>query len=106
MAITQDRMLKLLAAAEDFDQALRGAREIVDKELKNEAEGRVSAKEALQNIDLLFSRAYLLERPEESFAALVREKTHFSKARIRANAREAERMAQRRAKGFLKGEER
>lgn len=96
MPISQQRMLRLIAAAEDFEAGLQRASQIVDREAALAKQGHQTAATALFNISLLVQRDLLLSHPVETAVALASEKQHFSGGKVRDNEREAARAKRRR----------
>lgn len=96
MPITEDRMLALLAAGEDLQQALEASEQSL-RQVASEAEGgMLSAGEALAQALLLVGRARL-RQPIESSLVLAVERQHFQLVRGR-NRAARRRMALKRGK--------
>lgn len=88
MPITMERMLGVLDAAEDYQQALRAARATLEREL-GAARQTGNFQGALENLDLLLTEGMLLHEPIESPLALRAERQHFSPGRVHANYKAA-----------------
>ena len=98
MPITQQRLLAVLSAGEDFQQALAKASSIARRERDLALAGRETEAQALANIALFLGDTSLLLRDSAgSQSALAIERAHFSTSRIKDNEREAKRIARRRA---------
>lgn len=95
MPITQPRMIALINAAADFQQAAESIIGAITDESRNVKAGRLTAEEALYNLNLLSLRL-TLKNPERSFTTLAIESDHFRKNH-RRNTRATERKAERRA---------
>jgi len=97
MPITQQRMLGLLAAAEDLSQALDTAITTLSRESALAEAGRLSAGEALANCRLMLVREALLQQPVATTLVLAAERSRWTPARRLANNREAQAARARRA---------
>lgn len=98
MPITQQRVLSLLAAALDHQQALAQASQIARRERDLALAGRQSTESALANIALFLEDAnQLLTDPTRSTTAIAVEQAHFTSHRVKDNERERKRVARRRA---------
>ncbi len=95
MPITQARMLSLLAAAEDYAQAMNRFARIANITKARVESGQISPESAFDLI-AVESLQSLLEHPMESNTVIKMERFHFNKEAKR-NARKAEKMAENRA---------
>ena len=99
MPITQQRLLAVLASAEDFREALSQASAIARRERDLAIAGRQTEGQALANIAMFLDNPLLLlASPSESGQAIAIERAHFSPSKVRDNAREARRIARLRAR--------
>lgn len=96
MPITQDRLLALLSAAEDFKRAFERARDIISAQVDAASNMRKSVHEALGIIDRQVVLQNLLENPYTTGAALQTEQNHFKPHRVNTNRRVAAKKAQQR----------
>ena len=100
MPITQERMLALIYAAADFEQAYEKFRQFTILQNQHVKAGRVSAETAIQLCADAVELHHFLVRPVESQLTIRQEAKHFTASKQRENARRAARQArQRRASG-------
>lgn len=89
MPITQDRMIALINAGLDFEQAVATAAGVVAKAVAEFKGGIISAEQALGDIEIRVTRNVLLQQEARSLATLMAERQHFKSnaSRNRANAK-------------------
>ena len=93
MAITQERMTRLLAAAEDLQAGLRRALELT-REASERARAPAGDPEAeLQTLESMLAPEFLLQQPLLTMLAIEREREHWTEARKERN--EAKREARK-----------
>ena len=98
MPITQQRLLNLLAAAQDYQSAVFDACHIARRERDLALAGQQSAEAALSNIALFLGEPEgLLRNAAGSATAIALERSHFTTSRVKDNERERARVARRRA---------
>lgn len=97
MAITQDRMTRLLAAAEDLRQALDKARGFAREAAERARGPGGDAQAELQTLESLLAPEFLLQQPLLSLMAIEREREHWTEARLERN--EAKRAKRQREHG-------
>lgn len=91
MPITQARMLSVLAAARDYQQALNRVGDYIEQSLLEHEKGRLTIEQCITRI-LTHSRpSLLLAHPEQSYEVISKETAHFSRER-RRNERKAEKL--------------
>lgn len=95
MAITQDRMIAVLNAAQDYEEALSKAIGLIQKHAKEAHEGIISWQEAMEATYLMVSIGGLLTRAATTNKTLGAERQHF-KAFAQRNKRAAKRAAEKR----------
>jgi hypothetical protein len=95
MAITQDRMIAILNAAQDYEQALGKAIGLIQKHAKEAHDGIITWQEAMEATYLMVSVGGLLTRAATTNKTLGAERQHF-KAFARRNERAAQRAAEKR----------
>lgn len=86
MPITQDRMLALIAAADDFARALRTAYAEVIHANERVRTAHADPAEELNNLTMLLSPNMLLHNPVDSQLAIEHERKHFKTVRGRNRA--------------------
>lgn len=95
MAITQDRVIAILNAAQDYEQALGKAIGLIHKHAKEANEGLISWQEAMEATYLMVTVGGLLTRAATTNKTLGAERQHF-KEFARRNERAAQRAAEKR----------
>lgn len=93
MPITEDRMLRLLVAAEDFEQALGEATTVVAHAAKVAALEGHPAAQRLDELALMLQKETLLRQPIGSSLALASERQHWTEARLKYNAKHRRRQS-------------
>lgn len=96
MPITQQRMIALINAARDFEQAFDRACQLIDKE-RLERPG----EEGLQSLHFYINSSGLLSHPIDTRLTIEREHHHFRKT-YRYNDRQALKAAKKRGQGGLR----
>jgi len=96
MPISQSRMTGLLAAAQDYQGALRRALKTLEVEGQKVALGQADGASTVYNLQLMLQEQSLLDNPIASAAAIAAETAHWTPALRRRNEREAAKAAQRR----------
>lgn len=87
MAITQERITKLLAAAEDALGAVRQAGQVVRESCARVRDGTSTAERELDTIEALVDPERLMQSPILTILAIEREKEHWSETRVNRNNR-------------------
>lgn len=100
MPITQSRMLSLLAAARDYQQALARVTDYIDQSINDISRGRKTPEQALNSILANSRPGLLLMHPTESPTVLQLETVHFTRERKR-NERKAEKARENRMAQYL-----
>lgn len=77
MPITQSRMLELLDAAHDYQQALQQVAEFVEQQQRHVEAGRITPEQAYQQIAIAVQPSFLLQEPVLSPTILILEAKHF-----------------------------
>lgn len=95
MPITQDRMIAVLNAAQDYEQALQRAVALIRTHAQQAKDGVITWQEAMENTVMLVSAQALLTRTITTNKTLGAERQHF-KAFARRNERSAKRMKEKR----------
>lgn len=95
MPITQDRMIKLITAAQDFDRALTLAESIVQSAYSRVAKGETSAEDELAQLGAQIVASFLLRHPIDSASTLAVEASHFKKAAKRNRRAQRQQAAKR-----------
>ena len=95
MAITQSRVIAILNAAQDYEQALTRAIGLIRVHASQAKDGVVTWQQAMETTVLLVSASALLTRAITTNKTLASERQHF-KDFARRNERAAIRMAQKR----------
>ena len=96
MPIKQERMIALIRAGEDFQQALRKLRAMIVSASTSAAGGGLPPATALQNLEIMSQEAMLMDNPVESVLTLREESQHFAKRAAR-NSRDAAKQRRKRA---------
>ena len=78
MPITQDRMLALIAAGEDYQQALAQARELITTNRNRVLDGQISPQDAINLLSQFIVPELLLKSPSRSESTLYIERKHFN----------------------------
>lgn len=95
MPITQDRMLALLAAAQDYQQAWDRAEAFAQTVQRSLDERRITTQEACAQLLLVLTSQMQLQRPTMTATTIAEERIHFRIFKQR-NIRAAERQRLRR----------
>ncbi len=96
MPITQDRMLSLLAAGEDYQQALERYWVVAQSTRQRVAAGQITAQQGFDLLAIETRPEWLLKYPYDSPAVLKLEHLHF-KRESKRNKRKAEKARENRA---------
>lgn len=99
MPISQARIIALINAGTDFEQALYTAVRLIQSECANHKAGRVAAEGALSNIRNMIQPVGLLSNPLNSPKILALEKRHFEQNARRNNRAAAKMAAKRKGEG-------
>lgn len=99
MPITQDRMLSLIGAAQDYEQALTGLVETINSFHTRALRGELSVEDALSSLAANSHPGMLLKYPLDTPVVLRIEATHFAREK-RRNARKAEKLRENRMADF------
>lgn len=91
MPIEQNRLLALIAAAEDALAGLERVGQMVEKERERVEAGAETPEDALRNLELLLVPIALLDRPNETRETILAERIKMSPRRVRENQRRKER---------------
>lgn len=91
MPITQSRMIALIHAARDYQQALRAATKHITGAIIAARRSPATALDELETLGFLIQETGLLKQPLTSHSTIEREDSHFTKSR-RGNDRNAARM--------------
>lgn len=83
MPITQNRMLALISAAQDFQQAWRKAQDQFDLITARNQAGEITLEDAWNETGLLMASQLQLEHPIQSNVTIATEVKHFQHARSR-----------------------
>ena len=94
MPISQARMLALLSAAQDYQQALTEVGERALANTKFVADGMLSPADVVAGLPRQLKPENLLRSPIESAAAIAREASHFNRQTIQRNNRNARKRRQ------------
>lgn len=87
MPITDERVLDLLSAGEDYKRGLERLRDLLSQEWEKAEGGVLTHEDALRNVFVMSSELSLLEEPQTSPGVLVRERAHYANWRLNANRR-------------------
>jgi hypothetical protein len=96
MPITQDRVIAILNAAQDYEQALSRAVGLIRTHAQQAKDGVITWQEAMETTMMLVSAGALLTRSITTNKTLAAERQHF-KDFARRNERSARRMAEKRS---------
>jgi hypothetical protein len=102
MPITQPRMIALLNAAIDYQQAFDAAVQFLQRELQRAERGQLTWEEAARNMELMVKHTGMLTHPIQSYSIIQVERAHW-RSHARRNINAAERQREKRAtEGGLK----
>lgn len=96
MPITQPRMIALLNAAIDYQQAFDAAVGLLERELQRAISGQLTWEGAARNMELLVKHQGMLTHPIQSYSIIQVERAHW-RSHARRNINAAQRQAQKRA---------
>src|SRR5258708_19099946 len=95
MPITQDRMIALLNAGIDYQQAFDRSIEILKEEFEKGENGEITWEQAAWNMHILVSPTGLLAKPIQSYSIIQVERAHW-RSNARRNINAAKRQEQKR----------
>ncbi len=96
MPISQARMLALVAAAEDYEQAWMKVRRAYMQIAENIQTRKTTLEQAWPELDFMFTSQLFLADPENTFKTIARESAHF-KATAKRNEKSAQWQREKRA---------
>lgn len=96
MPITQPRMIALLNAAIDYQQAFDAAVGLLERELQRAIDGKLTWEGAARNMELMVKHQGMLTHPIQSYSIIQVERAHW-RSHARRNINAANRQAQKRA---------
>ena len=95
MPISQDRMIALISAAQDYQRAIDRMENILSQNLSRISRGELSTEDFLSNLPVLLSSSALLDNLPLSLKTIALEAAHFKRVQQR-NLRSAHRQSKKR----------